>query len=148
MQDVERSAGDELTTGDAAREDLGAAAKRLSPRRWTADEKARIVRESFRSGKRVSEVARRHGLSRKRLTAWRSLARQGKLSVPSLPASGPVAAGPEAGPAFAAVEVEDGPDPVSTSSVAVEAGGVTVRIGGDSSVARIAEIAAALRGLR
>ena len=36
----------------------------------------------------------------------------------------------------------------SVGSVAIEAGGVTVRIGGDSTVARIGEIAAALRGLR
>ena len=146
MQDFDRSTGDGLAVEDTAREDLGAAATRPSPRRWTADEKARIVRESFCPKKQVGEVARCYGLSRKRLSAWRSLARQGKLAVPSSPASGPVAAGPETGPAFAAVEVEDAP--VSTSSVAIEAGGVTVRLGGDSSVARIAEIAAALWGLR
>ena len=148
MRDVERSTGDDLAVGGAAREDLGAAAKRPSPRRWTADEKARIVRESFWPGKRVSEVARRYGLSRKRLSEWHSLARQGKLAVPSSLASGsgPVSAAPETGPAFAAVEVEDAPG--SAGSVAIEVGGVTVRIGGDSSVARIAEIAGALRRLR
>ncbi len=148
MRDAERSTGDDLAVVDAAREDLGAAVKRPSPRRWTADEKARIVRESFRSGKEVGEVAQHYGVPRKRLSEWRSLARQGKLDVASSLASGsgPVSAAPETGPAFAAVEVEDAPG--SAGSVAIEAGGVTVRIGGDSSVARIAEIAAALRRLR
>ncbi len=146
MRDAERSTG-ELAVGDTVGEDLGAAVKRPSPRRWTVNEKARIVHESCRPGKQVGEVARRYGLSRKRLSAWRSLARQGKLGVPSSLATGPVVAVPEAGPAFAALEVEDAPGSTG-SSVAIEAGGVTVRLGGDSSVARVAEIAAALRGLR
>jgi transposase len=30
-------------------------------RRWTAEEKARIVAESFEEGANISEVARRHG---------------------------------------------------------------------------------------
>ncbi len=87
MRDAERSTG-ELAVGDTVGEDLGAAAKRPSPRRWTAGEKARIVRESFRSGKEVGEVAQRYGVPRKRLSEWRSLARQGKLAVPSSLASG------------------------------------------------------------
>lgn len=153
MQDVERSTGDELAMVDAAGDDLGAGAKRRSPRRWTEEEKARIVRESFWPGKQVGEVARHYGVNPRRLSEWRGLARQGKLAVPSSPASGPVSAEPEAAPAFAALEVEDTPESAytpsaSTGPVAVEAGGVTVRIDGDSSVARIAEVAAALRGLR
>ena len=155
MQDVERSTGDELARVDVDGEDLGAAAKRRPPRRWTEEEKARIVRESFRPGKQVGEVARCNGVAPRRLSEWRGLARQGKLAVPFSPASGPepVTAEPEASPAFAALEVEDAPErasppSASTGSVAIEAGGVTVRIGGDSNVARIAEIAAALRGLR
>lgn len=37
-------------------------------RRWSEDDKARIVVESLRSGANVSEVARRHGLSPQQLT--------------------------------------------------------------------------------
>ena len=149
MQDVERCTGDELAVGDSAGEDLCAGANRRSPRRWTAEEKARIVRESLRPGNQVGEVARRYGVNPRRLSEWRGLARQGKLAVPSSPAS----AEPEAGLAFAALEVGDVPERASTPSastgpVAIEAGGVTVRIDGDSGVARITEIAAALRGLR
>jgi transposase len=40
-------------------------------RRWTAEEKARIVAESFEDGANISEVARRHGVARGLLTVWR-----------------------------------------------------------------------------
>jgi transposase len=40
-------------------------------RQWTAEEKARIVAESFQEGANISEVARRHGVARGLLTAWR-----------------------------------------------------------------------------
>jgi transposase len=40
-------------------------------RRWTAEEKARIVAESFEEGANISEVARRHGVARGLLTVWR-----------------------------------------------------------------------------
>ncbi len=41
------------------------------PRRWTGEEKARIVAESFEEGTNISEVARRNGISRGLLTVWR-----------------------------------------------------------------------------
>ena len=40
-------------------------------RRWTAEEKARIVAESFEEDANISDVARRHGVSRGLLTVWR-----------------------------------------------------------------------------
>ena len=49
----------ELITGAARR------------RRWSNDEKARIVVESLRPGANVSEVARRNGLSPQQLFGWR-----------------------------------------------------------------------------
>jgi transposase len=49
----------ELITGSARR------------RRWSSDEKARIVVESLRPGANISEVARRNGLSPQQLFAWR-----------------------------------------------------------------------------
>jgi transposase len=42
-----------------------------SRRRWSAEEKQRIVAESFEGSRRVSATARRHGLSTSRLFAWR-----------------------------------------------------------------------------
>jgi transposase len=40
-------------------------------RRWTAQEKARIVAESFEEGANISVVARRNGVVRGLLTVWR-----------------------------------------------------------------------------
>jgi transposase len=40
-------------------------------RRWSSDDKARIVVESLKPGANVSEVARRNGLSPQQLFAWR-----------------------------------------------------------------------------
>ena len=45
-------------------------------RRWSADEKARIVAESYRLGDTVCGVARRHGLTHSQLFAWRREARR------------------------------------------------------------------------
>lgn len=53
----------ELITGDGRR------------RRWSDDEKARIVVESMRPGANISEVARRNGLSPQQLFGWRREAR-------------------------------------------------------------------------
>ena len=43
-------------------------------RRWSRDDKARIVEESLQPGATVSEVARRNGLSPQQLFAWRRAA--------------------------------------------------------------------------
>jgi transposase len=43
-------------------------------RRWSSDDKARIVEESLRPGANVSEVARHNGLSPQQLFAWRRAA--------------------------------------------------------------------------
>lgn len=40
-------------------------------RRWTGEEKARIVAESFEEGANISAVARRNGVARGLLTVWR-----------------------------------------------------------------------------
>ena len=44
-------------------------------RRWSSEDKARIVVESLDDGVSVSEVARRHGLSPQQLFGWRRKAR-------------------------------------------------------------------------
>jgi transposase len=48
-------------------------------RRWTAEEKQRIVAESFSARRMVKPTARRYGLSTGQLYLWRRLAREGKL---------------------------------------------------------------------
>lgn len=51
-------------------------------RSWPDEVKARIVRESFDSGNRVCDVARRHGILPQQLTGWRRAAREGRLVLP------------------------------------------------------------------
>jgi transposase len=48
-------------------------------RRWTLEEKRRIVAESYGGHGEVSATARRHGLSGGQLFTWRRLAREGRL---------------------------------------------------------------------
>jgi transposase len=63
-------------------------------RRWSREDKARIVLESLTGGVSVSEVARRHGLSPQQLFAWRHEARtlrhEGGGPAPDGPAANPV----------------------------------------------------------
>ena len=94
-------------------------ATRRSRRRWSAEEKARVVRESLRPGKRVGEVARRYGISRWQLSTWRSLARQGKLAV--APSAEAVGVEPRPQPAFAALEVDSAAGAGPMGSVVIEA---------------------------
>src|SRR5438552_18368605 len=52
-------------------------------RRWSAEEKGRIVAESYAPGAVASEVARRHEITSQHLFAWRQAARQGRLVLPA-----------------------------------------------------------------
>lgn len=45
-------------------------------RRWSAEQKARIVAESYADGETVCAVARRHGLTPQQLFGWRRAARR------------------------------------------------------------------------
>ncbi len=64
---------------------------------WTAEQKARIVAESCLPGANISEVARRNGVNRGLLGAWRKQVRV--AAMPSAPA-----------PLFATVQIEDRSD--------------------------------------
>src|SRR5207302_1933043 len=59
-------------------------------RRWTLEEKQRIVAESYGGPRLVSVTARRNGLSASQLFTWRRLAREGRLSGDAVPALVPV----------------------------------------------------------
>jgi transposase len=48
-------------------------------RRWSFEEKLRIVEESHRGHRQVSATARRHGISNSLLFAWRRDFREGRL---------------------------------------------------------------------
>lgn len=105
-------------------------------RSWPDEEKIRIVRESLEPGARVCDVARRNGMAPQHLSTWRGLAKKGKLNVP-IPE--------EDFPAFAALEVVEERVPGAATLIELEANGAILRLPGDTSASRIAELAAALR---
>lgn len=104
-------------------------------RRWPDEVKARIVAETLEPGAQVSDVARRHGVQPQQVTAWRRLARQGRLVVP---ADGDVV--------FATLAVEAPEPPIErTASIEIEAEGVVVRLSADASAERIGAIVRSVR---
>lgn len=52
-------------------------------RRWTAEEKVRIVEQTYMPMSSVSLVARQHGIAPNQLFAWRKLVSQGALTATS-----------------------------------------------------------------
>ena len=54
-------------------------------RAWTAEQKARIVAESYAGSESVSAVARRHGLTPQQLFAWRRQSEAGASAVAFAP---------------------------------------------------------------
>jgi transposase len=51
-------------------------------RRWSVEEKLRIVHEAAVPGVRVADVARRREISRAQVYQWRAAAREGRLTAP------------------------------------------------------------------
>ena len=82
-------------------------------RRWTLEEKQRIVAESYGGPRLVSVTARRNGLSASQLFTWRRLAREGRLSGDAVPALVPVEiASPPRG-ASPDLKIKNSPDKIS-----------------------------------
>lgn len=55
----------------------------MGRRRWSVDDRARILEESLVPGAVVSEVARRHGLTPQQVFTWRRAARKSGEMVPA-----------------------------------------------------------------
>lgn len=123
-------------------EDIGRLEVFVGPsgkRRWSDAYKGRVVAETLVAGVTVNEVAERHDLRPNHLSAWRRLAKEGKLVVPDL-----------AGVEFAPVVLEpEAAKPVATSAQAVEIthGATMVRLDAETLPGRIAEIVHALNGV-
>src|SRR2546423_15644568 len=88
-------------------------------RRWRAEDKGRIVAESYALGTVVSEVARRHDISPQHLFAWRKAARAGLLALPG-----------EEAQAFVPVVTQAGPGGAAAAATAKGCGAVIIEIGG------------------
>lgn len=120
-------------------------------RRWSLDDKARIVEETLAPGAVVSEVARRHGLTPQQVFGWRRAARR--------PAEG----GDDSdSPRFVPAVVEQAkpaPKPVrkprrpprasrsgdTAGLIEVEIGGVTVRVWRGAEAKTVAAVIRALK---
>jgi transposase len=99
-------------------------------RRWSYDEKVRLVEETLQAGETVCGVARRHGAAHSLLFTWRRQARQGRLGGDSVPALVPV----EITPVAAAIS-SGAPRPASSPSAQrAIAGIIEIELGGGCRV--------------
>lgn len=96
-------------------------------RRWTADEKARIVAESLAPDAVISVVARRHGVHPNQLSGWRREFRLAMATPEAVPAFVPIAVSAMAPPSNAVgapsglIEIVIGPATVRVPPSADEA---------------------------
>jgi len=110
-------------------------------RRRSDEEKALVVAQTLEAGASVREVAARHGLRANHLSAWRKLAREGKLVLPA----------PESPMEFAALTVAPSWPAASArvlqadpGAVEILVGSITVRLDANAPPERIAAVARAL----
>jgi transposase len=109
-------------------------------RRWTVDDKARIVAETLEPGAAVSVVARRHGLTPQQLFGWRREARKRNE------------ASDDAGPSFvpAVLDLPSAPgrrrQPAApVAAIELDMGGVRVRIGAGAKASIVSAVLRALK---
>ncbi len=110
-------------------------------RNWTEDEKARIVAESADPDANISEVARRNGVSRGLLTAWRRKARAS--STPEAFARVQIAAAPEK-----AAAARRWPATVEERCIEIVLCDATIRVPEGADAQTLANVFAALRSAR
>ena len=110
-------------------------------RRYSDEEKAALVSETFRTGVCTADLARRRGLHPQQLYTWRRLARRGELALRDydMPMFAPVVA-----------TEPDTAEPVGPQSgddhlLVLELGEVRLRIGPAVPPERVAALVAALR---
>jgi transposase len=103
-------------------------------RRWTAEEKGRIVALTLAPGAKVSDVARQYDLSPQHLFLWRRAAKAGKLV---LPVDDDFLFAPVVAESLAAA---------SSSEIPIEVGGVVLRVSWSTDFKLLAAVVGALRG--
>jgi transposase len=142
-------------------------------RRWSEDDKVRIVVASFAPGANVSEVARRNGLSPQQLFAWRREAREllgdvrdADVASPAAAPLPPTKAGRARSPATGSRRLGDDapsfvplviasaaspsppgspPPPASSGTIEIAIGDAVVRIVGQVEAAVLATVLRAVR---
>ena len=116
----------EVITGDGRR------------RRWTDEEKARIVAESLDPATTASAVARRYGLHASQLFVWRQQLQRSVSSAETV-----------RGPGFVPVLMaEDSPAPAeAVGRMEIALGPAVVRVGTDVDAAALRRVLEVVRGL-
>lgn len=99
-------------------------------RRWSYDEKVRLVEETLQAGETVCGVARRHGMAQSLLFTWRRQARQGRLGGEAMPALVPVEITSTPAPASACAPQPPSPPPAQRAG----AGIIEIEFGGGCRV--------------
>jgi transposase len=109
-------------------------------RRWTVDDKARIVEETLEPGASVSLVARRHGLTPQQLFGWRREARKRSEAID------------DGGPRFvpAVMDLPSAPgrrrqQSAPMAAIEVDMDGVRVRIGAGAKAPIVSAVIRALK---
>ncbi len=113
-------------------------------RQFSADDKARVVEETLVPGAKVSEVARRHGLSPQQVFTWRRQARRlaERTSSPDAPTFVPAVVEV---PSRAKDPGRAHPDGVPSGTIEVEINGVMVRVGCGAEAKMVAAVLRALK---
>src|SRR3954464_10743824 len=91
-------------------------------RRWSLEDKARIVAESLDPATTISAVARRHGLHASQLFVWRQQLQRSASSAAAV-------SGPAFVPVLLAEDSTASPEPAGRMEIAL--GPVVVRVGAD-----------------
>jgi transposase len=126
-------------------------------RRWTGEEKSRIVAESFEAEANISEVARRNGVARGLLTAWRrqvaaAVAGKAPNFVPiqiDAGSGGGTAGESERMSAVQTTPLEIAAPPAKSSGVVeIELNGARIRVEPGAELATLSTVLSALRGIR
>lgn len=121
----------------------------IGRRRWSGDERARILEETLAPGAVVSAVARRHGLTPQQLFTWRREARQAAETLPAfVPAvvAQPAGASPEAGTPSRSPHPRRRARRRRTAAIEIDVGGVKVTVENGATRATIEAVIGALKG--
>jgi transposase len=113
-------------------------------RRFSKDDKARIVEETPVPGAVVSEIARRHGLTPQQVFTWRRQARRLPTPMADDPPFVPAVVDAMV-PAVAERKTARRKAKPDVAGIEIEAEGVTIRVGRGADVAMIAAIVHALK---
>lgn len=121
----------------------------IGRRRWSGDERARILEETLVPGAVVSAVARRHGLTPQQLFTWRREARKAAEVLPAfVPAviAQPVAVVSEVGASSRSSRPRRRAQRRHAAAIEIDVAGVKVTIENGATRATIEAVIGALKG--